>query len=88
MNQETPFFTGIEKIAKATNYPVIFCDMRVPKRGYYEVKFIKITDNPRETEDLEITNTYIRLLENRLNQAPEYWLWSHKRWKIKPGDIK
>ena len=88
MNQETPFFTGIEKIAKSTNYPVIYCDIRVPKRGHYEAEFIKITDNPRGTADLEITNAYIRLLEKRLNQTPEYWLWSHKRWKIKPGDIK
>lgn len=88
MHQETPFFTGIEKIAKSTNYPVLFCDIKVVKRGRYEVEFLKITDKPRETADLEITNTYIRLLENRLNQAPEYWLWSHKRWKIKPGDIK
>ncbi|MFD1631903.1 lysophospholipid acyltransferase family protein [Pseudopedobacter beijingensis] len=87
LNQPTPVFTGIEKIAKSTNYPVVYCDVSVPKRGYYQAEFRLITDNPQATEDLEITNSYIRLLEEKITQTPEYWLWSHKRWKIKPGEI-
>ncbi len=86
LNQPTAVFTGIEKIAKSMNYPVVFCDINVNGRGRYHAEFIEITHTPRETEDLEITEKYIRLLEKTINQRPEYWLWSHKRWKIKPKD--
>lgn len=84
LNQKTAIFTGIEKIAKSTNYPVIFCNVKVVGRGRYEAEFMEITDKPRETAELEITKKYTELMEKSINEKPEYWLWSHKRWKIKP----
>lgn len=81
LNQRTAVFTGIEKIAKSTGYPVVFCDMSVVKRGYYCAEFIEITDTPKETGDLEITEKHVKLLEKKINETPQYWLWSHKRWK-------
>ena len=83
LNQETAVFSGLEKVAKATNYPVIFCDMQRVKRGHYACDFKLVCDNPAETEDLEITKKHVSLLENRINLEPAYWLWSHKRWKYK-----
>lgn len=82
--QPTPVFLGLEKIAKSTNYPVIFCDITRVKRGYYNCDFKLVSDNPRETEELEITKKHTKILEDRINAAPAYWLWSHKRWKYKP----
>lgn len=84
LNQPTAVYMGIEKIAKSTNYPVIFCDVRVLKRGYYSGEFINITSNPKETASLEITKAHVKLLEKRINEEPVFWLWSHRRWKFKP----
>ena len=84
LNQPTAVFVGLEKIAKSINYPVIFCDMRRVKRGYYSCDFKLVCDNPSETSDLEITKKHVSLLEDRINAEPNYWLWSHKRWKYKP----
>lgn len=87
LNQPTSVFVGLEKIAKSTNYPIVFCDIRRVKRGYYSCDFKSVCENPAETADLEITKKHVSLLEDRINQEPAYWLWSHKRWKYKPRKI-
>jgi KDO2-lipid IV(A) lauroyltransferase len=86
LNQQTAFFLGIEKLAKLTDQVVVFCDVKRVKRGYYEFKFIPVTEKPRETAEYEITNTYIKCLEEMIRREPQYWLWSHRRWKFKPED--
>lgn len=81
LNQKTPVFLGIEKIATKTNLAVVYLDISKPKRGYYECDFITITENPKNEEEYFITNTYFDLLEKTIRRAPENWLWTHKRWK-------
>jgi len=87
LNQPTAFFLGIEKLAKLTDAAVIFCDVRRVKRGYYEYTVIPIAANPKETAPHEITEAYIRCLETMIRREPQYWLWSHRRWKFKPQHI-
>lgn len=82
MHQPTPVFTGVEKIARATNYPVVFCDITVLKRGYYSLRFVPIAENPRLCAENEITIAHVNYLEKMINRAPQYWLWSHNRWKF------
>ncbi len=81
LNQDTPVFLGTEKIAKKLNQPVFFCNMRKIKRGFYEVELELLTENPADTKPYEITEMHLRALERLINEAPEYWLWSHRRWK-------
>ncbi|HDP74741.1 MAG TPA: lipid A biosynthesis acyltransferase [Bacteroidales bacterium] len=81
LNQDTPVFLGTEKIARKLNQPVFFCNMRKIKRGFYEVELELLTENPAETQPYEITEMHVKALERLINEAPEYWLWSHRRWK-------
>jgi KDO2-lipid IV(A) lauroyltransferase len=83
LNQETLFFTGVEKIAKKYNFAVVFIKMRKIKRGYYETTFELITEEPLKTEEYFITKQYVEKLEELIKENPNYWLWSHKRWKNK-----
>ncbi len=81
LNQRTPVFLGIEKIAKMTNAPVVFGHLNRVKRGYYEATFSTLSEDPASTAEYEITEAHTRLLEKIINERPELWLWSHKRWK-------
>ncbi len=81
LNQRTPVFLGIEKIAKMTNSPVVLGHLNQVKRGYYEATFITLTENPAAMHDHEITEAHTKYLEKIINKKPELWLWSHKRWK-------
>ena len=85
LNQDTPVFMGAEKIAKKFNYPVIYCHIIKPRRGYYEIKIDVITMEPQTTPDFYITETFNQLLEADIKNQPEIWLWSHRRWKHKRG---
>lgn len=83
LNQDTPVFRGVEKIARKLNYPVVFVTVRRLRRGYYELLAEKITDEPQKTAEGMITELHTRALEREILSEPAYWLWSHRRWKHK-----
>ncbi|HUH19711.1 lysophospholipid acyltransferase family protein [Albibacterium sp.] len=86
LNQQTSVFKGIEKIAKKTNNPVIYCHIDRIKRGYYTAKFTILAEEPAKFLEDEITNIHTKFLDDIICKRPELWLWSHKRWKHKPND--
>lgn len=81
LNQDTPVFVGTEKIARKFDLPVISLRMRKVRRGYYEVDFIDLCATPQQLESGELTRMHTRMLERFIREEPEWWLWSHKRWK-------
>jgi KDO2-lipid IV(A) lauroyltransferase len=83
MNQETCVYIGAEMFAMKYNYPVIFLSTHKIKRGYYEGVLKVIEENPTNTKIGEITESHTRYLEKIIMDKPQYWLWSHKRWKRK-----
>lgn len=78
---QTPVFTGAERISRKMNDVVYYVKMRRPRRGYYEVEYIPITDDPASLPEGEITRRFFKLLEASVREAPEYYLWTHNRWK-------
>ncbi len=83
LNQDTPVFTGTEKIASKFNYPVIYISVKRRKRGYYEIFGELLFENPKETKEGDISEAHTRRLEKDIIEQPEIWLWSHRRWKHK-----
>jgi len=81
LNNETPVFLGPEKIAKKMNYPVLFCNMKINSDNIYSIKFEVISEEP--SNDQKITEKYFNFLEKQIKENPQYWLWSHNRWKHK-----
>lgn len=81
MGIKVPIHTGAEMLAKKLDMAVVFFRVKKLKRGYYETTFETITLNPNEYKDYEITDLFLKLVEKQIHQAPEYYLWTHKRWK-------
>ena len=82
LNQETPVFIGTEKIAKQVDALVYYGDVRRVKRGFYTCEFKPMTEKPvKEIPDWELTDAYAHLLEEMISRHPNFWLWSHNRWK-------
>lgn len=81
LNQESCMIFGGEYFAKKYDLPVLYYQVIQDKPGYYHIELELITENPNHTQHGEITEKYSQLLENTIRQKPEYWLWSHRRWK-------
>lgn len=81
LNHDTPVLTGTERLAKQTGHAVLYLDVTRPKRGYYVAEFKLITRAPKQMEDFAITDNYFQMLEASILRVPEFWLWTHNRWK-------
>lgn len=88
LNQDTVFMDGAERIAKMMNYPVFYSELSKERRGYCQVDFDLVAENPKELPDGAITEIFARRLEQTIQREPAYWLWSHKRWKHKRDEKK
>jgi KDO2-lipid IV(A) lauroyltransferase len=81
MGIEVPIHTGGEMLAKKYDMNVIFLRTKKVKRGYYEATFEVLSDNTKEVPNYEITDQFLKLVEQQIYEQPEFYLWSHKRWK-------
>lgn len=81
LNQETCWFTGLERMSKFLDYAVVFVDMKRQGRGQYALTFHLVTDEPKSTGKGEIMEQYSRHIERFIHEQPDNWLWSHRRWK-------
>lgn len=81
MGIEVPIHTGAEMLAKRCDLNVLFVKIQKVKRGHYEATFVKLVDHPKDHPDYEISSLFLREAEKQILEAPEFYLWTHKRWK-------
>ena len=83
LNQETPFYLGLEKIATLFKYPVFFMTFERVARGKYKAGFKLLCAPPYEKGSNTVLKEYVHAVEQQILQQPHDWLWTHKRWKKK-----
>jgi KDO2-lipid IV(A) lauroyltransferase len=81
MGINVPIHTGAEMLAKRYDMNMMFLKVKKVKRGYYKASFEILSENTKEIPNYEITDQYLKLVEQQILEAPEYYLWTHKRWK-------
>jgi len=83
LNQDTPVYLGAEKIAEKYDMAVVFFNVQKIKRGYYTLTPELLFEHSKGLPEHLITETHVRRLEEIICEKPEYWMWSHRRWKYK-----
>ena len=81
LNQQSAVIFGTEQMANEYDFAVVFFKMIKVKRGYYKMVLELITDKPKELTWGQITEKHTHLLEDEIVKNPQFWIWSHKRWK-------
>lgn len=81
LNHDTSFFIGTERIGKKIDAAIYYFQVSRVKRGYYKTVLKPITFHPKEYADYDLTDIYVRMLEEDIHKDPAFWLWTHKRWK-------
>lgn len=82
LHRETPVYAGAEVVARKFGHPVVFGKMRRKRRGHYEITFELLTAEPLSLPLYALTDLHSQLLTDLIDEAPELWIWSHKRWKF------
>jgi KDO2-lipid IV(A) lauroyltransferase len=81
MGKEVPIVIGPETIAKKLDLPVFYFRTERIKRGVYQSTFILLEDHSKQAEPHQITNKYILELEKQIRKDPEFYFWTHRRFK-------
>lgn len=87
MGMLVPVFTGTEKLSKRLDMAVVYLHVEKVKRGYYSATFKTLTTEAAKEPEFEITRKYFKELEAQIYKAPQYYLWTHKRWKHRNAPI-
>lgn len=81
LHRPTAMITGTETLGRRLGMAAVYWDMEKTARGHYRIVVRKICDDVSQTEPMEVTSTYTRMLQATVERDPALWLWSHKRWK-------
>ena len=81
MGIEVPVYTGAEILSKKFDMTMVFMKIKKVKRGFYEAELELLSDDASSIPDFQITDTFLRKVEQQILEAPEFYLWTHKRWK-------
>ena len=83
MGIEVPVHIGAEMLSKRYNMALLYLNTKKVSRGHYEATLEILSEHPKDVPDFELTDKYLKLLEKQIYEAPEYYLWTHKRWKYR-----
>ncbi|MBA0883713.1 lysophospholipid acyltransferase family protein [Flavobacterium sp. BBQ-18] len=81
MGVEVPVFTGAEMLSKRFDMNVIYLRVTKVKRGFYEAEIEILSEDVKNVPDYQLTDLFLKKVESQIVEAPEYYLWTHKRWK-------
>ena len=81
MDIKVPVHTGAESLCRKHDLPAVFLKVKKVKRGHYSGSFHVISENPNTEKDFAISKGFLALVEQSIKEAPEYYFWTHKRWK-------
>lgn len=82
LNHKTPAQATTEKMARHYNMEAWFVDIQRVKRGFYDVKFVPMSADPKALPEHKLTEIYYEMLEQMIRRQPELYLWTHRRFRI------
>ena len=81
LNQRASYVTGGEEIGRHVGARFVYLEVDKPRRGQYVMTFKPIEPPADTAEEYPHTLMFLRMLEEHIRRTPEYWLWSHNRWR-------
>ncbi|WP_418603804.1 lysophospholipid acyltransferase family protein [Hwangdonia sp.] len=81
MGIKVPCFTGAERLAKKLDLTIAYLKVSKVKRGFYEAEIMTLAEHPKDYKNYQLTDMFLREVEKQIYEAPEYYFWTHKRWK-------
>ena len=86
LNQRAAYVTGGEEIGRRVGARFVYLEVDKPNRGHYIMTFKPIEIAADSIDEYPYTLQFLRMFEEHIRRSPEYWLWSHNRWRYKEPD--
>jgi len=83
LNQETAYAAGAEEIGMRIGAHFVYLDVEKTCRGHYVMTFREMRIGDNFKGEYPYTHLFMSMMEDTIRRKPEYWLWSHNRWKYK-----
>lgn len=83
MGVEVPVHMGAEVLARKLDMNMLYINIEKTKRGHYKASFSEITDNIKNEPKYKPTRMFLDKVEEQIRKKPQYYFWTHKRWKHK-----
>ncbi len=83
LNHETPVYMGPERIAVKYDMAIVFLNVQKVNRGHYSLTAELMFEHTSGLPEYLITEMHVKRLEELIREKPEFWMWSHRRWKHK-----
>ena len=68
-------------MARRLNASVVYSAITRDKGGKYTMRLSLVEEDVSQTEEGEVLDKCIGILEDEIVKAPHLWLWTHRRWK-------
>jgi len=81
LGARVPIHTGGEILAKKFDMNMVFMDTKKLKRGHYESTFSLISNETKKHANFQLTDLFIEKMEDQIKRQPEFYFWTHKRFK-------
>ncbi len=81
MGITVPVHIGGEVLSKTFDLVPLYLNLKKLKRGYYSATVKCLSENPKAVPNYGITDLFLKETESSINEAPEFYFWTHKRWK-------
>ncbi len=81
LNRRVPVLTGAERITRRYGMEAYYLDIERAGRGRYRATFVRMADDPASLPEGRLTEIYYAMLEGTIRRRPEFFLWSHNRFK-------
>ena len=88
MGVKVPVHTGAEMLSKRFDLATVFLDVKKIKRGYYEATFELVSEDATKMKNFELTDIFLRRVEKQIRNTPEFYSWTHNRFKHKDAPQK
>jgi len=77
---KTAFFNGPMKLYQKYKFNLAYMDVQVGDK-LFDYKINIKTDLQLGKNGEQLIDSYSKMLASQIQKAPQYWLWSHNRWK-------
>jgi len=83
MHQPTKAMSTPAALAHKFGFAVLYAGMKRKEPGKYELTYTPICEDGSALPVQEIMEKFYALLQKDIEEQPESYIWSHKRWKHK-----